>query len=146
MIANEEYRVPLRYRAAWLWWSTVRFVVRIVAIGYFLGKVFEGFLETKGESLLERLHVAHRNLILPVAVLLIGLVLDHFAEKTLDDWNLPKYKRLLTLIVANRSSRLWATYNKLRMLLAQTKRSLEDFDRLMKAHPGTGTPPGTAAD
>jgi len=129
-IADEEYRIPMRYRVAWLWWNVVRFIVRIVVIGYFLGKGFETFLEKRGESLLQRLDIAHRDMILPVAVLLIGLVLDHVAEKALDDWNLPKYKRLLTLIVAHRASRLWAAYNRLRMALAETRRSLDDFDRL----------------
>jgi hypothetical protein len=123
-IAESTYRVPLRYRASWWWWSALRFVVRIVLIAYFLGVVVDDFLKKQGESWIEKLDIGHKEFIVAVSVMLIGLVLDHVAEKRLDGWNLPRYKRLLFAIVSDRSRRLWTVYNVLRTILEQAGQDL----------------------
>ncbi len=129
IIAKAEYRIPLRYHASWLWWSTIRFIVRIVAIGYLLGRVLDSFLENRGKSLMEKLTISHKELILTVVLLLAAFVVDNFAEDALDNWNLRRYKRLLLLIVSDRLTKLWNTYNILRRLLVQTKQSLDDVEK-----------------
>lgn len=135
-IAESVYQVPLRYQAAWVWWSGVRFIIRIALIAYVLGKLFEDFLEKQGRALVERLEIPRGEIILLVAILLVGLAIDSFAEKMLDKWNLPKYKRLLTRIVANRAEQLWLVYNTLRKLLLDTNKSLGDLEKQLQSVPG----------
>ena len=128
-LADDVYCIPFRYQAEWLWWRTVRFVVQIIAVSYFLEKVFDNFLEKRGASLFEAFNLSRRELILPALLLLIGFVLGHFVEKKIDEWTLSRYKRLLSRIVADRSSKLWTTYNILLKVLAQLKQGLSDLKK-----------------
>jgi hypothetical protein len=144
-LAERIYRVPLRYRMEWNFWGATRFVVQIVAVGYFLDKLGDSFLEEKGKSLLEVLDVRRKELILLVGMLLIGFVLGHFAEEKIDDWILPKYKRLLTRMVADRSHRLWTSYNTLLQLLANAKQALSDLEKQVQSPPSQMPLPGTVS-
>jgi hypothetical protein len=96
--------------------------------------------EKKGTSLLGRVDIPHGELILLVAILLIGLAIDHFAGKMLDGWNLSKYKRLLTRVVSDRSDRLWRVYNTLRRILADTTQSLTEVEKRMRTLSGARLP------
>jgi hypothetical protein len=125
--------VPFKYRAQWLWWSTVRFVVQIVAIGYFLDEYVKHGLEKGGSFLFQILSMKRSEMILPAVVLFIGFIPGYFAEQRLDAWALPRYKRLLGRIVSNRSTRLWAIYNTLVQLLALTKQNLAEHEKRMQA-------------
>ena len=140
-LAGEVYRVPLKYRALWLWWSTVRFVVQIVAIGYFLDKLVEHGLEKSGNFLFGILSIEPREMILTAVVLFVGFIPGHFAEQGIDAWALPRYKHLLGRIVSNRSTRLWGIYNILLQLLAQTKQHLADLEKRMQALSAESAPP-----
>lgn len=144
-LAEKIYGVPVRYNAEWLWWSTMRFVLQIVAVAYFLDKVmFEKFitpaLEKRGESLLETLSKGRREIIVGAVVVLIGFALGHFAEKVIDRWMLPKYKRPLSRIVSDRSTRLWSTYNGRLKLLAQAEQALGDLEKQIAANSAEGPP------
>jgi hypothetical protein len=139
-IAGNVYRIPAQYQIRWLWWNTARFMVQIIVFAYFLDKVLDKFLEERGKSLLEILNFAHKDLILLVALLLIGFVLGHFAERKLDDLILPRYKHLLTRIVSDRSHRLWTTYNTLLKLLAEAKQALGELEKRIGSPDAKGLP------
>ena len=131
---KEKISVPARYYAAWTWWSTLRFLVQIVAVAYFLDKVFVDEILKKGlerhqESLFQILRISRNEMIVPVVVLLVGFGPGHFAEKQIANWMLPKYKRLLSGIISDRSSRLWTTYNLFLKLLADGTQALSDIEK-----------------
>jgi hypothetical protein len=128
-LAKTVYRVPLRYHAEWMWWSAVRFSIQIGAVAYFLEKVvvegvFERFLNERGGALFETISPARREVVILIVVLFTAFVLGHFAEKRIDYWMLPRYKRLLGSIVSDRSTRVWTAYNFLVKLLAQSNQDL----------------------
>lgn len=128
-LADDVYHIPFRYQAEWLWWKAVRFVVQIIAVSYFLEKVFDKFLEKRGASLFEAFNFSRRELILPALLLLIGFVLGHVVEKKIDEWALSRYKHLLSRMVADRASKLWTTYNILLKVLAQLNQGLSDLKK-----------------
>jgi hypothetical protein len=128
-LAKTVYRIPFRYHAEWMLWSMVRFAVQIGAVAFFLEKIlvdsiFEGLLKEQGGRLFETISPARKELIILGVVLLAGFVLGHFAEKRIDRWMLPRYKRLLFGIVSDRSTKVWTTYNFLVKLLAQSNQDL----------------------
>jgi hypothetical protein len=146
-LADQVDSVPLRYRVEWRFWGIVRFVVQINAVAYFLEKILierdlEKALKQHGEVLFHSVSPAQKDAIVAVAVLVVGFVLGHFAEKHIDDCTLPKYKNLLSRIVSDRSSGLWVTYNTLLKVLDQTKEGLSEIEKRMRDGSGERQSPG----
>jgi hypothetical protein len=140
-IADQVYRVPLRYQAEWLLLNAARFIVQILAVGYFLDKVVGKLIEDRGKSLSEILNLEHKEIIIAIVVLVIGFVAGSFAEKKIDDLFLVEYKRVLSRIVLDGSNKLWSAYNTFLKLLAENKRALNDIEgRIQNTHDGDVPP------
>jgi hypothetical protein len=138
-IASEIDRVPFSYAMKWWFWSTIRFALLIVAVGYFLEEVAVDLIKEKGNSLLEILSIQRTTLIVTIVVLLVNFVVGRFMEEKANELLLSRYKRLLTGIVSNRSMYLWRSYNALLKLNETAMGALKELEEQIKGLSGEGS-------